>query len=864
MSTKREHNTKLQQERIARGWNQEELAAQLGVDARTVRRWEGGQPVRPYNIAGLTKLFGKSAKELGLIEEGPGEDADLATVAARISSPDRPVLSSNLLAGFRSLPIPPTPMIGRAQELDSIKQLLRREEVRLLTLAGPGGVGKTRLAVQVAAELQEMFAEGVFFVDLAPVRDPFLVARMIADALGVQEAGGQPLLENLKAYLQGRRSLLLLDNFEQVIDAAPLLAELLATCWGIKLLVTSREVLRLRGEHEFIVPPLALPEPPSAKAPPDPVALQNSAAVALFVQRTQAIKPDFKLTATNSAAIAEICIRLDGLPLAIELAAAKSKVLPPQALLSDLGNRMHLGVLRDLPSRQQTIHDSIAWSYDLLTIREQRLFRRLCVFVSGCTLHAAEAVCIAPEDQSYSLMDEVISLIDKSLLLPLKYVEGEEPRITMLEMIHEYGLKCLEESGEAEITRDAHALYYLALAEQAELLGSQAQSWLRRLEVEHQNLRTALHRVFLRGSSETAWRLCASLWPFWRAHGHLSEGRSWLDQALEQDADIAPAIRAKVLSGAGILAGLQGSYEQAQERCQESLALFRQLGDQQGSATSLNFLAQIATWKSAYAQAHKLGEEALALFRELNDAPGIIDTLVTLATASFNEGNYASAGALAGECLQLSRAQGNTSGMARSLWLQGVGSFMQGDHAKADALLTESLALSKEVGDKRGIADALVILAYTAFYQGGPDRMRELLDEALELHRAVGDRRGIALGLYGQGWLAIGQGDYVTAHHRHRESLAILLELGHQWFSILCIEGLAFSASQQAHFVLAARLWGIASALREAIGAPIPPLLELMYERVITNVRSQLGQEAYTLAWTEGRKMQPDEIYKLL
>ncbi len=202
--------------------------------------------------------------------------------------------------------------------------------------------------------------------------------------------------------------------------------------------------------------------------------------------------------------------------------------------------------------------------------------------------------------------------------------------------------------------------------------------------------------------------------------------------------------------------------------------------------------------------------------------------------------------------------------MARSLWLQGVGSFMQGDHAKADALLTESLALSKEVGDKRGIADALVILAYTAFYQGGPDRMRELLDEALELHRAVGDRRGIALGLYGQGWLAIGQGDYVTAHHRHRESLAILLELGHQWFSILCIEGLAFSASQQAHFVLAARLWGIASALREAIGAPIPPLLELMYERVITNVRSQLGQEAYTLAWTEGRKMQPDEIYKLL
>jgi predicted ATPase/transcriptional regulator with XRE-family HTH domain len=882
MSEKRQQNKKLRIERLSQGWSQEEVAAQLGVDVRTVRRWESGQPVRPYNILGLTRLFKKSAEELGLIAEYAQESAETLNpvpvhhpMSSKILStdsynlPNRPFFSRSLTTHSHSLSIPATPLIGRENELTTIRQSLHRDEVRMLTLTGPGGTGKTRLGVQAALDLQETFADGVFFVDLAPIRDHTLVASTIARELGVQDVNGHPPFENLKAFLRQHHALLLLDNFEQVVDAALQMAELLATCPRIKLLITSREVLRVRAEHEFAVAPLALPERSRTTPMLDPTTLQNFPAVALFIERTRAIKPDFELTSTNSAAIVEICIRLDGLPLAIELAAAKGKLLQPQALLAHLNRRLDVVVrgLRDIPARQQTIYHSIAWSYDLLKPIEQRLFQRLSIFIGGCTLHAAEAVCIIPGEETTPLLDGVASLIDKSLLLPLKQEEHHDPRIMMLETIREYGLKCLDESGEAKIIQRMHAHYYLRLAEEAasKLAGADAISGLRSLEGEHQNLRLALHWALASGGEEieTALRLSSALWQFWRAHGHLSEGRKMLEQVLYASQTSAPLLRANLLNAAGVLAGLQGSYEQAETRCRESLIIYRELGNKQGSASSLSFLAQIATWTSDYIQAHILGDEALALFRELDDKLGIVATLGTLATAFLNEGDYLQTGVCAKESLEISRELGNGEGIARSLWLLAIGSFSQGDATKALTLLTESHIISKELDDKRGIADALVIMAYIAFLQGEFGRMHSLLEEALTLHSSVGDRRGIALGLYGQGWLALSQSQYGTAYSRFQESLSILVALGHQWFTILCIEGLAYTASLTAPPTQAVRLWGAANALREMIRAPAPPFLGLMYERMVAKLQSQLADEAFETAWAEGRDMKPAHLLEI-
>ncbi|MFL5658078.1 MAG: LuxR C-terminal-related transcriptional regulator, partial [Ktedonobacteraceae bacterium] len=736
---------------------------------------------------------------------------------------------------INNLPVQLTSLIGREQQVAAARALLSRPEVRLLTLLGPGGVGKTRLGVQIAVELVDVFIDGICFVPLAPISDPDLVVPAIAQTFGLGETGERSLLELLQAYLREKQLLLLLDNFEQVVAAAPVVTELLVSCPDLKMMVTSRTALRVRGEREFPVPPLALPDP---KHLSDIEALSQYAAVALFVERAVALKPDFQLIGANAHAIAEICARLDGLPLAIELAASRIKLLPPQALLARLGSRLQVltGGTRDVPERQQTLRNAIKWSYDLLDADEQRLFRRLSVFVGGCTLAAVEEVCQAMGDVAVNVLEGVASLIDKNLLQQVEEANGE-PRLVMLETIREYGLECLaasEEDGEVEATWRAHADYYLKLAEETEqkLRSAQQVIWLERLEREHDNLRTALRWLVEREEVEMALRLGAALCQFWTLRGHLSEGRQWLEGILSDSRmeTVSMRVRAKALRGAGVMAYSQGDYGRARVLCQESLELCQKLGSRRGMATSINGLAFIALAGGDYATASAMFEESLVLFRESGDKGSLADTLYFSALAA---------------SFRVDRT----------------------DTAAARSKVEESLAISRELGDQRGMAYSLNLLGFLSLLQGQGEAAGPLLAESLAIHKALGNRHGIAYVSLSFGWFSLSQGDYMAARAYYEKSLAVMIELDDRWFIAACLEGLAIAAAAQssvgeavASALWAAHLWGTAEALREAIGVPLRSFERAINEWGIATIRAQLGEQAFAAAWAEGRTMTPAQV----
>jgi predicted ATPase/class 3 adenylate cyclase/DNA-binding CsgD family transcriptional regulator len=817
-----------------------------------------------------------------LVEQDLPDDVGLRDLGEhRLKDLGRPkrlfqLVISDMLANFpplrtldtypNNLPVQLTPFIGREQELTAVQQLLYREDVRLLTLTGPGGTGKTRLGLQVAAELSDRFADGVFFVNLAPVNDPASVMPTIAQTLDIREVTGLPLLERLQEELRQKQMLLLLDNFEQVVTAAVQVGDLLIACPKLKIVVTSREVLHVRAEHEYGVPSLELPDP---KHLPDLAALSHYAAVALFLQRAQAVKPDFQITHANARAIAEICARLDGLPLAIELAAARIKLLPPQALLTRLDQRLTVltSTSRDVPARQQTLGNTLSWSYSLLDAAEQRLFSRLSVFVGGCTLEAVEAVCATLDrgDEAGLVMDRVASLIDKSLLQQIEQ-EGQEPRLVMLETVREYGLERLTVNGEIEVTRQAHAIDYLELAEEAELeLGGPQQSlWLERLEREHDNLRAALRWLLEQEEAgqhkEMALRLGSALHGFWYLRGHNSEGRTFLEQALVGSEGVVASARAKALFATGEMLIRLGDQDQARVLFEESLALYRELKDTAGIARSLQGLGWVAQNRGNYTAARLVTEEALALWREVGDRKQIASSLLLVGLLYDTQGEAEGARTLYEESLSLARQLGNQSAIANALFMLAEGHFLsQGDPMAVRSRLEEVLALYNEVGDKPGIANYFYLSARLALSQGNVVTARQFSEECVRLNRELGDPNRIAFALSILGEVEASQGNYSTARSLYEESLAIASKACDKEYISFYQEELAGVVAAQGEPVWAVRLWGAAEVLREAIGAPRAPFDRVSYERSVAGARALLGEQAFAAGWAQGRTMTPEQ-----
>jgi predicted ATPase/class 3 adenylate cyclase len=757
----------------------------------------------------------------------------------------------SLIAKPSNLPLQPTPFIGREREVEAVTSLLRREEVRLLTLTGTGGTGKTRLALQVGGAVLDDFERGVFFVSLGSITDSSLIPSTIAGTLKVKETPGESLVETLCNNLRDKQMLLVLDNFEHLLEGAPVVSELLAACPELKVLITSRAVLHLGGEYDYPVPPLSVPDP---KHLPDVQTLSQYDAVALFIQRAQAAKPDFAVTNDNAPAVAEICHRLDGLPLAIELAAARIRLLPAQALLARLSSRLKLLTrgARDAPSRQQTLRGTIDWSYGLLDEGEQRLFARLSVFQGGCDLEAVEAVCNA--EGELDVLEGMSSLVDQSLL---RQQGDDEPRFAMLETIREYATERLEASDAADAVRHHHSTYFLELAEEGQrhFEGRDQVLWQERLKAEHDNLRVAMAWSLERREPESALRGAIAVSTFCLIQGYLTEARRWVETALAAKY-IDPGRRAEALNLLARIAIFQGDYQRSAQLMEESLRLAREVGDTRGVAQALQHLGVFASSRGSMGDAAELWMESLRLFREVADRQGLALVLLSLGSRAIRMGHYDEAEGHIQESLALYRDMGDAFQTAYALLSLGALERERGQHDRAREHCEEALEVFRSAEYPWGIANALEWLAHLALAQGNFGEAIARAEEALKLLREMElgrAQRGSVLYILG---IALGElGALERAITTLRESLSSCWERGVKPRVVSCLEGVAGIYSRTGQAERAVRLFGVASKMREDIGIPLLASERLRHESHVAATRAEVDEGTWQSLWEEGQAM---------